>query len=447
MIKRAIPSAFLAFFMLVFPSSRAAAQMDPCEPAEQFVETHRYTLGDYPWAVDAGDIDHDGDQDLVVTNWQGSTLHVLLNDGTGAFPIREEIALSHRPRHIRLVDFNNDSNLDMVVSMEGDQPMNGFISVWFNSGDGSFDEPVATEVDRLNDSFALTDLNGDGLIDVVSCDSVSAQVRLLQNDGNGQLTLVTSVQVGDDPRSVAMDDLNGDGHIDIVTANYIAETVSVLIANADGVSWSQTEYTMPNPPSDILIADLDQDGDLDLAMPIFGVGTNPGRYIALLHNEGDGTFPPNCLLNFGSNPRGIDAADANNDGILDLAVASFGLFGTGQYANVKFGEGSGSFLAQEYYGTGNGPTDVLFVELNDDGYIDLVVTNALDSISILLNTCGFPPACTVDLDGDGDLDFFDVSAFLLAYLSSDPIADFNGDGQFNFFDVSTFLVEYQGGCP
>ena len=55
--------------------------------------------------------------------------------------------------------------------------------------------------------------------------------------------------------------------------------------------------------------------------------------------------------------------------------------------------------------------------------------------------------CPADLNGDGNLDFFDVSAFLTAYNAQDPAADFNGDGSFNFFDVSAFLSAFNAGCP
>jgi len=57
------------------------------------------------------------------------------------------------------------------------------------------------------------------------------------------------------------------------------------------------------------------------------------------------------------------------------------------------------------------------------------------------------PACTPDLTGDGQLNFFDVSAFLSAFSNMDAAADFNGDGQFNFFDVSAFLTAFAAGCP
>ena len=60
---------------------------------------------------------------------------------------------------------------------------------------------------------------------------------------------------------------------------------------------------------------------------------------------------------------------------------------------------------------------------------------------------GTNPVCPADLTGDGALNFFDVSAFLNAYASENPVADFNNDGAFNFFDVSTFLAAFTAGCP
>jgi len=47
----------------------------------------------------------------------------------------------------------------------------------------------------------------------------------------------------------------------------------------------------------------------------------------------------------------------------------------------------------------------------------------------------------------GNLNFFDVSAFLTAFSASDSAADLNGDGSFNFFDVSDYLTLFAEGCP
>ena len=55
--------------------------------------------------------------------------------------------------------------------------------------------------------------------------------------------------------------------------------------------------------------------------------------------------------------------------------------------------------------------------------------------------------CPADLNGDGALNFFDVSAFLNAFAAMEPAADFNGDGTHNFFDVSAFLNAFTAGCP
>lgn len=56
-------------------------------------------------------------------------------------------------------------------------------------------------------------------------------------------------------------------------------------------------------------------------------------------------------------------------------------------------------------------------------------------------------SCPADLTGDGELNFFDVSAFLSAFSIQDPIADFSADGKFDFFDVSGFLSSFTAGCP
>jgi hypothetical protein len=57
------------------------------------------------------------------------------------------------------------------------------------------------------------------------------------------------------------------------------------------------------------------------------------------------------------------------------------------------------------------------------------------------------PDCPADFTGDGELDFFDLSAFLSALSQNKPVADFSGDGQYDFFDVSAYLQAFNMGCP
>jgi hypothetical protein len=88
------------------------------------------------------------------------------------------------------------------------------------------------------------------------------------------------------------------------------------------------------------------------------------------------------------------------------------------------------------------PSDPLYLVFGQGDGIDQID----DAITWIEENLIASP-CVADLNGDGELNFFDVSAFLTAYNSQDPAADLTGDGLFNFFDVSAFLSAYGAGCP
>ena len=78
-------------------------------------------------------------------------------------------------------------------------------------------------------------------------------------------------------------------------------------------------------------------------------------------------------------------------------------------------------------------------ELNDDWYVDNVAVSDVFIVE--------PDPCPSDLNGDGLLDFLDISAFLIGFAALDPVADFNDDGLFDFLDISAFLIGFADGCP
>ena len=89
------------------------------------------------------------------------------------------------------------------------------------------------------------------------------------------------------------------------------------------------------------------------------------------------------------------------------------------------------------------PTDMIKVRFVASDLGDgSIVEAGVDDVRIETVGCSSNPA---DLNGDGELDFFDVSLFLSAFINQDPIADFTGDGQFDFFDVSAFLAAFSMG--
>lgn len=89
------------------------------------------------------------------------------------------------------------------------------------------------------------------------------------------------------------------------------------------------------------------------------------------------------------------------------------------------------------------PTDMIRVRFIASDLGDgSIVEAGVDDLRIESIGCASNPA---DLNGDGELNFFDVSVFLSAYNSGDLIADFNGDGILSFFDVSSFLGFFNQG--
>ncbi|MEX0876275.1 MAG: GC-type dockerin domain-anchored protein [Phycisphaerales bacterium] len=101
-----------------------------------------------------------------------------------------------------------------------------------------------------------------------------------------------------------------------------------------------------------------------------------------------------------------------------------------------------------------GPADFVKIAASGDGVVVSWQVDGASPEGMLVaqrvnraGQLGGPALCPADLNGDRSLDFFDVSAFLSAFIGQDPIADFTGDGEWNFFDISAFLGEFSTGCP
>jgi len=71
----------------------------------------------------------------------------------------------------------------------------------------------------------------------------------------------------------------------------------------------------------------------------------------------------------------------------------------------------------------------------------------IDDVAITEELVTEPPSCPQDIDGNGLLNFFDISSFLALYNAQNPVADWDGNGLFNFFDISSYLASYNAGCP
>ena len=112
--------------------------------------------------------------------------------------------------------------------------------------------------------------------------------------------------------------------------------------------------------------------------------------------------------------------------------------------------GSGVFAAGVVASTGVRPGNIAFGDIDGNGGLDIAIANRdSNDVSMFMNQNGsMGPCSSADFaEPFGQLDFFDVSAFLAAFNAMDANADLNADGAWNFFDVSEFLNTYSAGCP
>lgn len=144
-------------------------------------------LGDQSWSADFGDIDNDGDLDLVVTN-HDNTIRLFENDGAGFFTeITAGSGLEVTGFFLQSImrDFDNDGFVDLLIS-------GGVNYLFMNNGDNTFSD-ATTAIQSTDDlhSFGLGDLNSDGFIDIyasygdgyVNPDNSNPD-KLWLNDGN-----------------------------------------------------------------------------------------------------------------------------------------------------------------------------------------------------------------------------------------------------------------------
>lgn len=234
------------------------------------------------YSLSAGDIDNDGDLDLLVGNVSYyATPYLLVNDGSGLFtqnndllpaqllsPLiaREEIA-------VELADLNNDGAADMVIG--ADRTSSSYVVL--SNGQGDFSsQPVielpASGIDTQEETLDIeaVDLNGDGWLDLVLSHTRVAEVAAF--DGNRLQILINQQGTGfvdeTDTRlptqsssllkipNLFVSDLNGDGYQDLLAE----QTGDYFLNNGQGVfSAPQRIGNYSEGDGPLVLADLDAD--------------------------------------------------------------------------------------------------------------------------------------------------------------------------------------------
>jgi hypothetical protein len=214
--------------------------------------------------------------------------------------------------------------------------------------------------------------------------------------------------------SAVFDDFNGDGRIDLATMNG-DNTVSVMLGQANAAFAAPVNYPTGSSPYAFLAADLRGDKKIDLITVNMPDGVDGPGSVSVLLGNGDGTFQPHVDYTVGEYPVGVVAADFNDDGKIDLAIANH----DDNTVSILYGNGDGTFQAQVLVDVGSTPTSIATADFNGDGKADLI-TSCVGSgvVSVLLN------------EGKGKFTRVDSTTGLLGPDKSlVVIADFNGDGK------------------
>ncbi len=185
------------------------------------------SITEEPDAVDAGDLDGDGDIDIVGVTFTGHALVIYENDGSQNFGNAIILAqgtsnpISHGLADVHVVDLNQDGSLDLISAADyGDT-----YAWWENDGSGNFTSHIIEQGGNVGDvanaaqDVVAVDLDNDGDIDITAA-SFSGYFLWFENDGAENFTthVIDNSTFTEAARRVSPIDLDRDGDIDILTS-------------------------------------------------------------------------------------------------------------------------------------------------------------------------------------------------------------------------------------
>lgn len=369
-----------------------------------------------------GDLDDDGDLDIVMANLSGQST-LLRNQGGLRF--EAEPLMAGRFRHVAIVDVEGDDDLDIVLSTGLGTPV-----LLQNTGRGgpvvdAFDRTELVGVRAITYSMGWADLGGDGDLDLVT-GSYNAELSRARNspvlgsdtgvivhEREGDEYVVTRVAAEAQALAVQFLDMNADGAIDILVGNDLATPDGVWLDNDGG--WLRVEpfTTTTFSTMSLDVGDVDNDGDFDLyATDMAPMSDDPAdleRYaevaidMAAMPVVDDVQIPENVLLQAAGGDPG-DLIDFDN------VAPAFGVRATGWSWAGLFGDLDSDGLLDLYVANGM-RSDELFAALPNDRLVEpnQAFRNTGTSMEPapdwqLADDAGGRGMALADLDDDGDLD-------------------------------------------
>ncbi|GIW39854.1 MAG: hypothetical protein KatS3mg076_0431 [Candidatus Binatia bacterium] len=310
------------------------------------------------------DVDMDGHLDAVVVNGEelGSVV-VLLGSGDGRFRVSEdgELATGALPVAALVGDLDGDGDPDIVAVNRNSND----ITVFRNGGSGRFEEGVEYPCGSSPRAAVLADFDEDGVLDVILASRDQNAFTFVRGDGNAGFGAPRSFPAGIQPVGIAAGDFDGDGHLDVALANNLSYDVTVAFGDGSGNFPRRRDFLSDAGTSAVLVGLFDGDDLLDLVA--VNVVVQEGSSFAVLRGEGGGRFAAPENLPLGAKPKALAVGELSNDARPDLVVASTDSDLLTVLSPLREG-----FVRREFR-LGRPATSVLLRDLDGDAHPDVVL--------------------------------------------------------------------------
>jgi|GEM_PF-994316 len=321
------------------------------------------------------DFNADDHQDLIIANYLDNNIIAYQGDGKGGLLEIGRYSVGERPAGMDAADINNDGNLDLVIANHE----TSYVTLLFGDGNGGFKQQPESKLNLKikphPHAVRLSDLDGDKQVDLIVDSRTDEGLLVLKGLANGRFqTPGNVIHVAGDPyRGFAVSDLNSDGLLDLITPNQ-REIAVAINRGAGDMSFSLSHISTNESPFAVEVADMTGDGKSDLI-----VATN-GRLITVVPGDGQGNFLAGKKTEIvaSTGAKQIAVGDINGDGISDALVSSW----SGELIAIWGSKASLEFSRFKHPSLAN-PWSVAISDFNEDGKNDFIVADGDSELAVV----------------------------------------------------------------
>lgn len=304
---------------------------------------------------------------------------------SSTFATPSTLSCSNKPSSLDAADLDGDGKIDLVAGIPNSS---GAVCVFRNtssSGSVSFATRQDFSTADLCQSLHITDLDGDGKMDVIASNRNSStnNLQVFRNtSSSGSISFATAVNFSrpDFPYVIASGDLNADGKPDLVHTNFNSTSISVNqnTSTSGTISLAANfQLTAGSIPGTVEISDLDLDGKPDIIFTNYS--SNTISYYRNIHSSGalsSSSFDSKVDIGTGTgtNPQGLFMADIDGDGKKDIVSTHQNTGNISVHRNTST-SGSISFATLATTSSGATARSTYVTDINGDGKVDVISAN------------------------------------------------------------------------